>query len=393
MKLFLKSIIFIGIVLSLVAAFYSIGGLVAIFKGSPTSIMILSGTLEIAKVNISVYLHIFWDRARKFLIIYLTTALIILASITSLGIFGALSSAYFSSTNTSDIQLKINTIKSRIDIEQQKITNINSQIASIMSIPKEEKESWHYYKMNSLNKEITGITDHIDKLNEEMVPYKTEVNRIDSEVGPLKFLAQWIYGDTQDAIDKSVQLFIVLLVLVFDPLALLLIFAGIHGLHILHEEHITEAKDDLIPFEDKTPENLPEKKPEIPLDSLAENKIEHATLPETLPEEAVLQNGIPLDGREMSRKDYPELYDSIKNSDKLEFEIKKIESDSPAIEEIVQNENEAIVELDHNDLDEYEKEIIEQQKENLVQRKKADGIIIEENLSEKDKQLKEISYI
>jgi len=241
-KLFLKSIILIGVALSSVAAFYSIGGLVLIFKGSPISIIILASLLECAKVLISVYLHIFWHKAKKLLIAYLTFALIILATITSLGIFGALSSAYFNSTDTSEYILKINNIKAKIEIENNRITNINAQIAAISNIPKEDKQNWHYWKINSLSKEIKTISDNIDKLNDEMIPYKTKINMINSEVGPLKYLAEWIYGENENSIDKAVQLFIVMLVVVFDPLALLLIFAGIHGIHIIENEEKIKEK-------------------------------------------------------------------------------------------------------------------------------------------------------
>jgi hypothetical protein len=232
MRIFLLSIIAVGCSLSAVAAFYSIGGLVKIFKGNETSIIILASALEIAKVLISVYLHIYWDRARKLLISYLTFALVILAFITSLGIFGALSSAYFNSTDTEQLNTKISIIQSQIEIEQSKIKNGMNQISAIASIPKEEKQSWHYFKINSISKEIDGYTKNIDEFNERLMPIKAELNRMNTEVGPLRYLAGWIYGDVQDATDKAVQLFIVMLVTVFDPLALLLIFAGIHAFEI-----------------------------------------------------------------------------------------------------------------------------------------------------------------
>lgn len=106
MQTFLFSIIGVGASLSLVAAFYSIGGLVKIFKGSDTSIMILGGILEVAKILISIFLHIYWDRASRLLVGYLTFALVILAFVTSLGIFGALSSAIL-------IQLILNSCKQK----------------------------------------------------------------------------------------------------------------------------------------------------------------------------------------------------------------------------------------------------------------------------------------
>ena len=244
MKAVLLSIIAVGCSLSAVAAFYSIGGLVKIFKGNETSIIILASALETAKVLISVYLHIYWDRARKLLIGYLTFSLIILAFITSLGIFGALSSAYFNSTDTEQLNTKISIIQSQIEIEQSKIKNGMSQISAIASIPKEEKQNWHYFKINSISKEIDGYTKNIDEHNERLMPLKAELNRMNTEVGPLRYLAGWIYGDIQDATDRAVQLFIVMLVTVFDPLALLLIFAGIHAFEI--EKHKFTKKPEQI---------------------------------------------------------------------------------------------------------------------------------------------------
>lgn len=232
MKAFLLSIIATGCSLSAVAAFYSIGGLVKIFKGNETSIIILACALETAKVLISIYLHIYWNAARRLLVGYLTFALVILAFITSLGIFGALSSAYFNSTDTEQLNTKISIIQSQIEIEQSKIKNGMSQISAIASIPKEEKQSWHYYKINTISKEIDGYTKNIDEHNDRLMPLKAELNRMNTEVGPLRYLAGWIYGELEDATDRAVQLFIVMMVTVFDPLALLLIFAGIHAFEI-----------------------------------------------------------------------------------------------------------------------------------------------------------------
>jgi len=317
-KIFLKALMLVGIILSAVAAFYSIGGLVLIFKGSPNSIIVLAVALELAKVMISVYLHIFWGKAKKLLLAYLTFALIILACITSLGIFGALSSAYFNSTDTTEYSTKLNTLKSKIDIENGRITNINTQIAAISAVPKEDKQDWHYWKMNTLSKDVGKISDTIDKLNDEMLPYRVKMNQINSEVGPLKYLAEWIYGETENSIDKAVQLFIVMLVLVFDPLALLLIFASIHGSHIINEEKkvsylLNKNEEEIEKLKDK--EHLKEVKQEIKHHS--ESSIEPIEKPvqETKEESVIIQQ--PKEEIMIKPSEYKA---EIKSTKKLELE-------------------------------------------------------------------------
>lgn len=152
------------------------------------------------------------------------------------------------------MQTKISILQSQIEIEQSKIRNDMSQISSIASIPKEEKQSWHFFKINALSKEIDGYTKNIDEFNEKLMPLKAELNRMNTEVGPLKFLATWIYGETDSATDKAVQLFIIMLVTVFDPLALLLIFAGIHGFEL--EKHRKATGVSILPFTTTPPTTL-----------------------------------------------------------------------------------------------------------------------------------------
>lgn len=236
-KLYLLLFLLAGVFLSCVAAVYSVSGLVSIFRGATFAVMLMGITLEGIKVLISIYIHLYYKTVNKFLLSYLSIALIILMFITSLGIYGYLSKAFASSTDISGTNVKIISLQTSIDIEQNKIKTTMDQISSINAIPREEKQSWHFYRIKSLSGEIEKHSEKIDKLNTELGVEKQKIGVIESEVGPLKYLSRIIYGkEDKDSISSSVQLFIMIIVVVFDPLAVLSIISALYGFEQLKEK-------------------------------------------------------------------------------------------------------------------------------------------------------------
>lgn len=242
-KLYLLLFLLAGVFLSCVAAVYSVSGLVSIFRGATFAVMLMGITLEGIKVLISIYIHLYYRTVNKFLLSYLSIALIILMFITSLGIYGYLSKAFASSTDISGSSVRIILLETSIGIEQNKIKTTMDQIASISAIPREEKQSWHFYRIKSLSTEIEKYSDKINKLNEELGVEKQKVGLIESEVGPLKYLSRIVYGkEDKDSISSSVQLFIMIIVIVFDPLAVLSIISALYGFEQLKEKVIIQEK-------------------------------------------------------------------------------------------------------------------------------------------------------
>jgi len=236
-KIYLFFLLIIGVGISVIAGFFSISGLTTIFKGSEFSVLLMGTFLEIAKVNVSIYLHLFWKDIRKALFSYLLIALLILMMITSLGIYGYLSKSFFASTDTSSISTKVESMNVSLEIEKSKVKTARDEIDYLNNLPRDEKKSWHIYRIQKLSKDIDGYTTKIDSVNEKYITEKVKLNSLESEVGPLKYLAMIIYQDkSQDAIAKSVQIFIIFIVCVFDPLAILTILSAISGFEIIKEQ-------------------------------------------------------------------------------------------------------------------------------------------------------------
>ena len=236
-NIFLYFIVFIGIFLSSIAGLYSISGLVIIFKGNIIATTLMAVALEISKVCISIYIHVFWKKANKLLLTYLTFALLVLMLITSAGVYSYLSKSYMTSTDTDVIYEKIKLIESQIEIEKEKIKSKQEEVKSLRNYPQEKRDNGYYWKINGINAKITEYTNNIEKMTDGITPLRNKVLEINMEIGPLKYISLFLYqSEGKAAIDKSVQVFIGIVVMVFDPLAILLIFSGIHGLHKRRDE-------------------------------------------------------------------------------------------------------------------------------------------------------------
>lgn len=243
MKYFLYGMLIVGVALSLIAGIYSISGLTVIFKGAYFATILMATCMEMAKVSISVYLHIFWKKMNKLLLVYLTFALVILMIITSIGIYGYLSKSYLMSTDTSVSADKVSSFEMLVNIEREKIKTNSEVIASLQKTPVEERSSYHTSRVLSLSREIENASKKIESLNKEIMPEKTKISTMTMEVGPLKYVALIIFdSEGKEAIDKAVQILIVMLVCVFDPLAILLILASIQGLEIFRRDHMSFVK-------------------------------------------------------------------------------------------------------------------------------------------------------
>ena len=225
--------------ISAVAAFYSIVGLMAIFSASALSIAVMGIVLEIGKLITASWLYQNWKRVPFLLKSYLTIAVVILMFITSMGIFGYLSKAHIDQgSGTSELYVKVERLDNRITSERKIITRAEKQLSALDSALDKylelgavskglKKREDQEQERNALTNTINNAQSKIDKLLDEKSEYKLQINSFEVEVGPLKYISALVYGDEAlDYIDTAVRAVILILVFVFDPLAVLLIIAA-----------------------------------------------------------------------------------------------------------------------------------------------------------------------
>lgn len=233
-----------GLVLSAVAAYYSIMGLIAIFSTAAISIAIMGSILEASKLVSASWLYRNWKTAPKLLLTYFTTAVVVLMLLTSMGIFGYLSKAHLDqAVPTGDvvaklaiIDEKIKTERENVDVARKSISQLDSQVDQTLARSKDERGATNSVAIRqrqakeraTLLSEIQRSQAEIAKLNQERAPVASELRKVEAEVGPIKYIAALIYDDQIDdtLIEKSVRIVILMIVFVFDPLAVLLLIAA-----------------------------------------------------------------------------------------------------------------------------------------------------------------------
>lgn len=234
----------VALTLSSVAAWYSIIGLTAIFAGAVIPVIIMGSILEIGKITTTVWLRKYWGRSGFLLKLYLVPAVIALALLTSMGIFGFLSKAHMdqgiisgdSQAKLSLYDEKIKTQRDNIELARKALTQMDNQVDQRLSRGDSENSAERAVQIRrqqageraKLQKEIGEAQKEIAKLNEERAPIAAETRKIEAEVGPIKYIAALIYGDTTDnnTLESAVRWVIILLVIVFDPLAIALVLAA-----------------------------------------------------------------------------------------------------------------------------------------------------------------------
>jgi hypothetical protein len=280
--MFLAWLTFIsGVAISLVAIYYSVLGLAAIFAAAVIPIVIMGTTLEIAKLVTAWWLKSNWHRAPLSIKIYLLPAVVTLMLITSMGIFGFLSKAH------TDQAVPLGDTVSQVAFIDEKINNERETIANARNLIKQLDDAVIGIQAAGNDREITArdgtkrtqsaaeqalqirraqaadraaLTRTIDEaqkriveLQEQKAPIAVTLRAIEAEVGPIKYIARLIYGEDpdQNILEKAVVWVIIIIVLVFDPLAVLLLLASQMSFQWARQEQKT-TKDIAIP-EDTPP--------------------------------------------------------------------------------------------------------------------------------------------
>lgn len=234
----------VALTLSGIAAWYSIIGLTAIFAAAVVPIIIMGSALELAKITTTVWLRKYWHKASWIFKLYLIPAVFVLALLTSMGIFGFLSKAHIdqgvpSGDVASKVTLldeKIKTERDNIKANREALSQMDAQVNNVMNKGDSEKSAERSVQIRRqqvaertrLQKEIENSNNKISTFNEERSPIASQLRKVEAEVGPIKYIAALIYGDNpdQNILERAVRWVIILLVIVFDPLALVLVLAA-----------------------------------------------------------------------------------------------------------------------------------------------------------------------
>lgn len=246
--------LFVALIISAVAAYYSIVGLTAIFSAAVVPIMIMGASLEIGKLVAAVWLKLNWHRASITYKLYLVPAVAFLMVLTSMGIFGFLSKAHSDQSLVSGDSMakvaiydeKIKIAKDNIDANRKALKQMDEAVDQSMARSTDEKGAdkavairrGQQKERARLLAEIAAEQKAIAALNEERAPLAAEFRKVESEVGPIKYIAALVYGDNpdQNILEKAVRLVIIIIVAVFDPLALVLILAAQQSIKWHREE-------------------------------------------------------------------------------------------------------------------------------------------------------------
>ena len=228
-----------ALAISGVAAYYSIIGLVAIFSASVIPIAVMGVVLETGKLVSAAWLYHYWKKVNKLLKTYLISAVIVLMFITSMGIFGFLSKAHIEQTTVQfDNTLQIESIDSQIIRQQKDIERAELQLTLLDDALKKYVELGAVTKSinarkgqeeerNALISTINNATNTIASLTKTKYELRTKENELIAEVGPIKYIAELVYGNSEtNTLEEAVRWVIIIIVFVFDPLAVLLLISA-----------------------------------------------------------------------------------------------------------------------------------------------------------------------
>ena len=253
------------------AAFYSVTGLSKLFAGASTEVLIMAGSLEVSKLVIASLLYQYWDTINKALRTYLIVACTILILITSAGIYGFLSAAYQETAALAGnidaqialVEIKRDNVRDQLTVYNAEKSTINGAVADLRSglsnnvIQYKDPETGEIITTTSsstrkaLEKQLdqaierqTEINARVDNLNQQLFEYETEIveiqtnSEIAGELGPLKYLA----GLTGLGMDKIINYLLLIIIFVFDPLAISLVVAANFAFAKLRPEIKEEVK-------------------------------------------------------------------------------------------------------------------------------------------------------
>ncbi len=227
--------LFTSLTLATTAAYFSIVGLMTIFSGAAIAIAFMATVLEFGKIVSAAWLHYEWDRINNLVRAYFTTAVVVLMLITSMGIFGYLSKAHIDASITGDsYSLEASIVDKRLDGKQLQLDNLTGRLESLDYVLQTSQPKDRNYvnkvqtpERNEINANIDILVDEIVALNEQKMPILRQQLDQEAELGPVKYIADMIYGeDAESYYDNAVRWIILTIIFVFDPLAIMLLIVS-----------------------------------------------------------------------------------------------------------------------------------------------------------------------
>lgn len=267
-------LLFTGLTISSVAIYYSVVGLTAIFSAAAIPIMIMGVSLEVAKLVCATWIKQYWTRVPRLMKTYMVTAVTVLMLITSMGIFGFLSKAHNDQNLVSgDVQSKIaiydekiKTARENIEADRKQLKQMDEAVDQVMGRSTDEKGA---DKANAIRKsqqrdrgalarDIETNQKAISQLNDEAAPIRAEVRKVEAEVGPIKYIAAFLYGTAPDAsmLERAVTWIIIMIVVVFDPLAVIMLLASQMTFAWQRESPEIKQNDQTEEMDKQEPENF-----------------------------------------------------------------------------------------------------------------------------------------
>jgi len=263
----------IGLIAALLAgcaAFFSIAGLAKLFAGAVIAVVIMAGTLELSKIVLASYLYKYWDNLKLSLKTYLLTAIIIIAVITSVGIYGFLSAAYqetkskydLSKTQTDSLTIKKEYYESTVTVLQAQLQQKNNQLNNLTNIRNSQEQRANNLvaanrtsnsadrsakrteeDLNQIDKEISDINTKVLLYSDSAAKMSSEITKVSlnadiaSELGSLQYISK-VFNVPMDNI---VNILIILFIIVFDPLAICMVLAY----NFMNEQREMSVKEDI----------------------------------------------------------------------------------------------------------------------------------------------------
>ena len=218
-----------------IAAYFSVIGMATIFAGAYLGTIVMMTALEVGKLVTAAYLHLAWEKL-NYLKYYLLSSVAVLMLITSLGIFGYLAKANIEVSLVGDgNNLELSILDTRIEAEESKITRLQERLAGLDLVVTTGRPQDRNYINRQQRDERAQIATDIDQsidlitqYTEEKLPIQRRQLEQDSKIGPIKYVAEVIYGQEESVkyLDNAVRWVIFALIFVFDPLAVLLLVSA-----------------------------------------------------------------------------------------------------------------------------------------------------------------------
>ena len=268
--------LFTALSMATVAAVFAIYGIIAIFAGMPQFALVMGAVIELGKVVGISWLYRNWSEPTK--IKYAMAPLVLVAMmLTSMGIFGLLSKAHLEQTSpVANNEVQITRLDQQIAREQSRITDAEEVISQLdqtvqtlidfdrirgndgaLAVRESQAE-----QRELLRQTIDTAQAELDRLEDQKLELTQELTAIALEVGPVKYLAELVYGTETDRTEEAVRWVIIAFIFVFDPMAILLLMAANYTfdqrnkkpVEVVHQEPIIENKEE--PNVEKTTEEL-----------------------------------------------------------------------------------------------------------------------------------------